>query len=436
MSITLICNETPDTLLNHDQCDKYDYLAAVGCGAVAGLIDIFLVGSPADSKLQSWTDAQVDKCVMNFSRMLGWNPRPGKENSIASAIGFLENKFSVNYDQRHSGDIGGIFNMSAKNHHMKSLAHSPDIVGLFFSILNQFTSTSTFLSEGQLITINTEASELVGGNLIAKLFCGVANWFGHIMSDIAGSSGGRGNAGRGSGVCAPFYELFSVCNFGRINISDDPSHPNLVTLGRLATRAFEEGYDARYALTAAIPVITCDLSIRLIWSLRRYFQMGLPLRECIPSSHHDSLRTMLLFGNATLCVMDGIDAAVRSGGNWLAFFMRLNLVAWGRMVMLVFKEICIRLNVTVGLEKMLESFKRINEALCAYLHELEKIDIETFKRETEEYNQLLSSLSTINDENALSVYLNDVFEKLDIQKPWQGDFDDFMSDTGGQLVFE
>ena len=41
------------------------------------------------------------------------------------------------------------------------------------------------------------------------------------MSDIAGSSGGRGNAGRGSGVCAPFYEFFSVCNFGKINISDD-----------------------------------------------------------------------------------------------------------------------------------------------------------------------------------------------------------------------
>ena len=34
---------------------------------------------------------------------------------------------------------------------MKSLAHSPDIIGLFFSILNQFTSTSTFLNDGQLI---------------------------------------------------------------------------------------------------------------------------------------------------------------------------------------------------------------------------------------------------------------------------------------------
>ena len=38
----------------NDKCDKYDYLSAVGCGAIAGLVDIFLVGSPADSKLQGW----------------------------------------------------------------------------------------------------------------------------------------------------------------------------------------------------------------------------------------------------------------------------------------------------------------------------------------------------------------------------------------------
>lgn len=36
----------------NDTCDKYDYMAAAGCGAIAGLIDIFLVGSPADSVLQ------------------------------------------------------------------------------------------------------------------------------------------------------------------------------------------------------------------------------------------------------------------------------------------------------------------------------------------------------------------------------------------------
>ena len=63
----------------NDKCDKYDYLIAVGCGAIAGLVDIFLVGAPTDSKLQGWTDSQVDKTVMAFAKTCGWSPREGKE---------------------------------------------------------------------------------------------------------------------------------------------------------------------------------------------------------------------------------------------------------------------------------------------------------------------------------------------------------------------
>ena len=110
ISIVTIRNEKdlkPD--FYHDKCDKYDYLIAAGCGAIAGVIDMFLVGSPADSKLQGWTDAQVDKTVMTFAKTCGWSPRAGKENSVTSAIGFLEKKFPVNYDQRHSGDVGGLW---------------------------------------------------------------------------------------------------------------------------------------------------------------------------------------------------------------------------------------------------------------------------------------------------------------------------------------
>lgn len=204
-------NSDAKELFYHDRCDKYDYLIATGCGAIAGIIDIFIVGTPGNSKLGTWTDGQVDKAVMNFSKCCGWSPKDGKETSVASAIGFLEKKFPVNYDQRHSGDVNGLFTMSAKNHHMKSLAHSPDIVGLFFSVLNQFTSTSSFISNGQLITIKTETYELQGHNLIAKVFCGIANWFGHLMSDMAGSSGA---SGRGSGLLFLFSNYFSFVILG------------------------------------------------------------------------------------------------------------------------------------------------------------------------------------------------------------------------------
>lgn len=419
-------------ILSKDKCDKYDYLIAVACGAIGGMVDIFLVGSPKNSVLTKWTDEQVDNSVKGFAKMVGWSPREGNESNVASAIGFLEKKFNVNYDQRHSGDVNNLFNMSTKNHHMMSLSHSPDIVGLFFSILNQFTSTSSFVADGNLITISTDNQfELRGNNFISKLFCGIANWFGHLMSDIAGSSGSRGNNGRGSGVVIPFYELFGFCKFGKFNVGKDKQD-----LAIIATRAFQEGYDFRFGISLAIPVVITDLSIRLIWSLRRYFQYGKPLNECIPSKKHADLRVMLLFGNGTLCVMDGIDAGVRSGGNFLLFFMRLNLIAWFRFITLVLKEICIRLEITDSLLINIESYKKINEVLLIYLSDIEKIDIDLFKKETQEYNKLVKTYLNAKSDEELNILLLDTFEKLGIKKAWEGDFDEHMSNKEGTLVFE
>lgn len=414
-----------------DQCDKYDYLTAVGCGAIGGIVDIFLVGAPGDSVLGEWTDSQVDNAVKSFAKVVGWNPKKEKQDNIASAIGFLERKYRVNYDQRYSSDVGNLFKMGTKNHHLMSLSHSPDIFGLFFSVLNQFTSTSSFIANGQLVTIVTDTYELQGGNFITKIFCGIANWFGHIMSDIAGSSGGRGNVGRGSGIAMPFYELLQFCKLGKFSVNQDKQD-----FATIAARAFQEGYDFRFGLAMTIPVVITDLLIRLIWAMRRYFQYSMPLKECVPTGKHDELRIMLLIGNGTLCVMDGIDAGVRSGGNFLAMFTRLNLIAWFRFCTLVIKEVCIRLGVSDTLQREMEMFKRINEAVVLYLKELEKVDIEQYKKQTEEYQEYCKEIENADSEQSLNVVLYSAFEEYGIALPWDGDFDTFMSDKTNRLVFE
>lgn len=430
--------ENVTLLKTRDKCDKFDYLIAVGCGAIGGLVDIFLVGAPGDSVLGEWTDKQVDGVVMTFAKHMGWNPTSKNANNVKSAIGYLERGrcngkagefqgFKVNYDQRKPSDVGNQFNIAPRSHHMMSLAHSPDIIGLFFSILNQFTSTSSFIADGKLITVDTETFQLQGGNFVAKLFCGVANWFGHLMSDVAGSSGSHG---RGSGIVMPFYELFGLCKFGKFSTKDGTAD-----LSELAMQAFNQGYDFRFGLTQAIPVLITDLSIRLIWAIRQRFQFHLPLKECIPNRRHENLRVMLLIGNGTLCVMDAIDAGVRSGGNALIFFTRLNLVAWFRLVKLVLKEVCIRLGFNTSLDDVIAAFKRVNEAIDAYLKELEKIDIALFKKETERYNQMVKNLENISDENTLNAFLLNAFDELNIAKPWDGDFDDFMSNKNNRLVF-
>ena len=429
INISTIRNDVhAKSVFYHDKCDKSDYLLAVGCGAIAGIVDIFLVGSPAESKVQAWTDAQVDKTVMAFAKTCGWSPKAGKENSVASAIGFLEKKFPVNYDQRHSGDVDGLFTMSAKNHHMKSLAHSPDMIGLFFSVLNQFTSSSSFLHNGQLITIQTGNSELQGHDFVSRLFCGVANWFGHIMSDVAGSSGATG---RGSGVVIPFYELFQLCDFGSFNVGQDRN-----TLATVATKVFQEGYDARFGLTMSIPVVLCDLSIKLVWAIKHYFYHKKPLVECVPTKQHDDLRIMLIIGDGTLCLFDGADAAIRSGGNWVNFFLRLNIVAWYRLVCLVFREVCIRLGISFPLQKQLDAYIRINEALGVYLSQLEQMDIELFRKETEQYRRMLALMEKANSEDELTEILENEYRTLGIELPYKGDFDAFMNDSSAVLEFK
>ena len=372
---------------NNSTCDRFDYIAAGFCGGIAGLIDVIFVGIPGDSKLVNLSDNFADGLVKKFASLSGWSPRPDKEDSIASAIGFLEKNFAVNYDQRHSADVDNLFDMSTQNHHFKSLSHSPDPVGLFFSILDQFMNTSTFISGGELIRIDTSDKEspLKGGNLIAKIFSGFCNWLGHIMSDLAGSSGSRGNDGRGSGVPIPFMELLQFCDFGSLQVDKDRQ-----TFATVMVRVFQNGYDLRFAGAMAVPVIVEELLIRVIWVIRRHFGKGHPWKECIPSTCHGDLRIMLIVGNSVLCLFDVTDATIRSGfgSNMVLFFLRLNYVAWVRLIILVFKELIVRFG--PSLKKALKEF--IREALYNIKTESERKNIEEFYKRARSFDGSLEKM--------------------------------------------
>ncbi|MFR1801872.1 MAG: hypothetical protein ACLSWS_07445 [Faecalispora jeddahensis] len=145
---------------------------------------------------------------------------------------------------------------------------------------------------------------------------------------------------------------------------------------------------------------------------------------------------MLIIGDGTLCLMDGADAAIRSGGNWVNFFLRLNIVAWYRLVFLVFREVCIRLGISFPLQKQLDAYIRINEALALYLTQLEKIDFELFKKETEQYNRMLTMMEATNNDDELNTLLKSEYKALGIELPYSGDFDDFMNDTSSVLEFK
>jgi len=318
-------------------CDKYDYLIAGTCGVIGGLIDILFVGVPGDSNLGNITDECANRITETFVSFLGWDKEKAIKrgsNPTASAISYLERMFRVNYDQATTCETGGVVkNLSMKNHHLKSLGHSPDLIGLFFSILNQFTSTSTFISNGEIMTIDTQTFELHGGNFISKIFCGFVNWFGHIMSDWAGSSGSVGQGNRGTGVPIPFYNLLQLMNFGRFGEKDRE------TVAMVSSKVFEQGYDLRHGMAMAIPVVIVEVMIRFMYAMKSHFYHGKSWEESLPKSSIPEVRRMLLVGHGVLCLFDGGDAAARSGGNLVQFLLRTNLIAWVRTGHLALKEL-------------------------------------------------------------------------------------------------
>lgn len=312
------------------KCDKYDYMIAASCGVLAGLVDVFFVGAPGQSVLQGKVDKGADELVKKASQAFykfdsrkAGRPKHAPQ-SLEQSISYLEQAFPVPYDARYAKDLvvgeGVLEWMWSGNHHLYSLAHSPDVIGLIFSIIDQFSNMGSFVDKGQIIRVIPRKTSgaipyLQGTNVVSRLFSGFVNWIGHLMPDLVGSSSTRavGKTGRGTGIQMPFYELFLLCDFGNIDGQ---------TFSEIAVAAFEEGYDARFAASMAIPVLLNDVFIRVIWAMKSNFYGGKPWKECVPTNKHDDLRVMIIVGTGSLCINATLAAlgggAIAAGGGGIA----------------------------------------------------------------------------------------------------------------------
>lgn len=344
--------ETIDTIesLTPD-CDKYDYILSASSGALCGIIDVFLVGKPGESPVGEITDKWFVDRTVDFAKFCGYK---GDKKSTSSAIRYLEKKFKIPYDQSVGGGIFREFiNLTPSNHHFKSLGHTPTLLGLFFSILNQFTNTSEFVSNGELISLNNSDSEfeLMGNNVASKLFFGVANWIGHLTSDVSGSSSSKG---RGMGIPSPIWawsnDVIAIKRKMNIPVSEFDKEVN-----ELALTLFEKGYDVRFQVAQAIPVFINEMTVRLIYSIRRLMKyyifvpkenrnFNLLWKSCEPFSNA-TVKRMLTVAHGTFCMIDVSDAAIRGftagGGTFkvVEFFTRLNIVGIGRFTISLYGEV-------------------------------------------------------------------------------------------------
>ncbi len=380
------------------KCDRYDYLAAAFCGGAAGLIDVFFVGDPITSVLGKYTDKAADNFVQKAAQLFWKNDtrKTGKfkkmPQDLEKSISYLEQAFPVKYDARYAKDLvaeeGVLKGMKSKNHHLLSLEHSPDMIGLTFAIINQFRGKATFIDKGEIIHLVPKKTSgavpyLQGTTLPSMIFSGFINWIGHIISDMVGSSSTReeGKTGRGAGIPIPFFELLLLCDSG--NFKGETFAQNMI-------KVFEEGYDLRFGAAMSIPVILNELMIKVFWIIRNKFIRKKSWNECFPSKKHADLRIMLIVGNSTLCLIDGADAALHSvtGGNLVVFVCHLNLIGWARLVMLVLREMRIRFGSSIN--NVINDF--VDSMLADIRTSKEREQIEAFYKRLDLYDMELSAL--------------------------------------------
>ena len=211
--------DTPERLSDHiewdprlDLADRVDYAVAAASGVVAGLVDSLFVGELSLDRAGEWGSKTVERLVVGIACAEGY-----KGDSLKEAIRNLEKVHPLAADG-NTPDFGG-----GRQHHLRDFAHHFGIGGLVASIFTQFTGLSIGTdTAGRLVVVRIpeDHRRYLGRDVPEKLVFGTVEWFFHMVSDMAGSSG---NAGAGTGIPGPllsFMKELSVLPFFRDSGTD------------------------------------------------------------------------------------------------------------------------------------------------------------------------------------------------------------------------
>ena len=382
-------NSNIDRLTNH--ADGFDYAISACSGVLCGFIDSFFVGEFNFEELRADSNKHVNRFVEKYAKLSGWDGN----GRLKSAVEFLEKKFPV--DQDNVWKASGI--SSTRLHHLEDLAHHPTPCGLFFAILVSFFRCAVFVDKDghwHLEILETDTKKLAklwipvlasgilrwlvyvaeskylekeGKELpkpVQKLLKTVAytpgiievlkvamNWFGHIVSDMAGS---KQTAGGGMGIPGLFLSLLK--ELSSLPYLKDTKLPKIVSdwysKDKIDMRA--ELAIVEYAGRQAIPVILNECIVRTFFFVRHLIDekkksgewKNVNWNNVVPWGNR-TINRMLTIATGTFTTVDVADAAIRSvvknGGNmynpklYADFVLRINFVGLGRFAIAVGTDI-------------------------------------------------------------------------------------------------
>ncbi len=433
-------NKEIDRLTNH--ADGIDYMVAVGSGILAGIVDSFWVGEFSLDRGSDWSKEKVNNFVVKVAKSQGY-----EGDDLNGAISKLEKMFGAPSDSNTS-DLGG-----GLQHHLRDFAHHPNLVGLTFSMLTQFTEKAYGTDTNGVFTVfDIKDKTLIGKDIPEKFLFGTVFWFFHVVSDIAGTSS---RPGAGTGLPGPLLslakELSTLPFFKDIKIGDNGLSVWISKLfnGTLLAKRNSEGkiedvkdlvrFDFRAELGVlyelgrqAIPVILNECIVRGFYFIRRLTTeiknnnvsgvkelSRINWKNVLPFKNRTIVR-MLTIATGTFTAVDLGDAAIRAGAKSggtapafaIEFLLRVNFVGVGRFVLAVGTDIYMGVNRSKSRNERMHLFceqLHLMNANVFYLQADMWISAETAQKSINEafamMEQAVNKLQVTMDENNNSLHM-------------------------------
>lgn len=89
-----------------------------------------------------------------------------------------------------------------------------------------------------------------------------------------------------------------------------------------------------------------------------------------------------------------------------------------------------------GIASEANNYKEIADEFERLAAKIAEIDIEMFAKETSKYNVIANKINNTNTEEELNAVLLEAYKNMGINIPWDGNFDEFMSNKSNRLVFD
>ena len=205
-----------------------DVIVGILAGAVAAVIDIFLVGSPEVVQLYRGGENFDGSILTAVIRKIG-----NGDDNVSKLLKWLSVKCKVPYD---IAAIQGVANPN--NHRLRNFDHDP-LIGVLFAIVDIIMGTATFVDDNGMLRIIVNPKDYP----VTQKYLALVYYIGHLISDVCTARG----------LPIPGFILTQFFTNGEETDS----------LAKVCELMYKDGYDLRHLISMSTPVVIKNFIIEV-----------------------------------------------------------------------------------------------------------------------------------------------------------------------------